>query len=694
MPLEFQATGQIATGLVDDTKQSSIISDLNVMGDSKVTQKFSNLLERIRMKLTLDQVSYLLILHDLQSPTPFRKNSPLMNTLNPDAIRHAIDVYKQKYRDHEALDLNNPDQAGLNAVIESMGYSVGAINDKLTPYRAGTSDYITIDFTSENPELSAFVVNNVIDEFISYYNREQRNKMNKDVEFLEVTLKAKYDTLKARQDSLQRYKIRNNVLDLETQSATIYQLLVDYETRKSELEREIAADRATIASIDAKFNPRDRQFIEARMSRGSEQTIDLENQRNALARQQVLSNFEDDLQPQIDSLNAEITRVTNSQLDEYITQPLAQKATLVQSKIQLQIQLEQATYSQETVQKRLNELNERYTKLVPHQAIVGALMSDIEMAGQEYMAIMARSNQAGLTAATSTQLTKTQKAVPPPAKPSKSKLLLAISFVASIFFCLVVFFAIFYFDTSIKISSELAHRTGVPVLGHLNILTDSVLDLKKMWTDPDTKERKLFKDMLRSVRFETERELGNNQFLMITSLCRGEGKTVFALSITYAFAMTGKKVLLIDGNFKDNSITRTLQAENFLEDYLRDNNLSILTESGSISVLGNRGGDTSLFELASEQDVKRKIHDLTATFDLIIVEAAALKALNISSEWAVFADKIISVFEAGRKMSPNRKSNINYLMNLDDKFIGWVLNKIPGRYLSPLIDKSWLKRRK
>lgn len=694
MPLEFQATSQIATGLIDDTKQSSIISDLNVMGDSKITQKFSNLTERIRMKVTIDRVSYLLILHDLKNPKyPFRPKSPLMEDLNEGAIQHAIEVYTQKYRDDESLDLNNPDQLGLNQVIESMGYSLGAINAGLNPYRSSpSSDYISVDFTSESAELSAFVVNSVIAEFMQLYNREQKAKVSRDVEFLEAALKAKYDTLKAKQDTLADYKLRNNVLDLETQSATIYQLLIDYETRKAELEREIAALKGAIGGIDSKIDPRERGYIEATINRSSDASIGTRTERDALVRQHILNNFDDDLQPQIDSLNRVLNGQINEQLDAEIVAPLTTKTSLIQSKAQLQIQLDQAVYSQDAVQRRLSELNSRYTTLVPHQAAVGALMSDMEIASQEYVGILTRFNQAGLTAQSSTELTQVQKATPPAAKESKAKLLIALSFIASLFFCMVVFFVVFYFDTSIKVSSELARKTGVPVLGHLNILSDTVLDLKKMWTSPDTKERRLFKDMLRSVRFETERELGSNQVLLITSLCRGEGKTVFALSLTYAFAMTGKKVLLIDGNFKDNSISRTLQSANYLEDFLKDNNLSILTETGSISVLGNRGGDTTLLELAPEHEVKRKLQDLKANFDLIIVESAALKALNVASEWGVFSDKIVSVYEAGRSMSANRKANINYLINLDDKFIGWVLNKIPGRYLSPLIDKSWLRR--
>ncbi|MXV16180.1 GumC family protein [Hufsiella ginkgonis] len=690
LPDVYVAKAQISTGIVDETRQNTI-SGLEILQESRVTQKFSNLVEMIKMKNIIDQLSYQLILHDLTSAKPFRKPSSLVNDLVPAARTHAIEVYRAKHEKKEGLDLFNPDQNGLHAVLESMGYDEGSILSELNVYRSGTSDFITVEFSSESSELSAFAVNTLCTEFIASYNTLFKANLHKSVNFLAGAMKEKQDSLNKKVAELRNYKIKNGLLNLENQSTSLYSLILENETRKLEAEKTVASSRGAIDNIDAKFNPNDRRYIESAMTRINQQLQAQREEAQALEEEYINSGFEERIKIQADSLRSEISANINKLTDEYIVNPMSTKQALIQRKLELEVQYDLARYSLGLIDSRLNQLYERYQKLVPHEAVIQSFDREIEVAAREYQEVVVRYNQAGLEAASAVTLSQAQIAMPGLPQASKKILLVILSFIGTTFFCLLIFFGIYFFDSSVKESSELANSTGAPVLGHLNILSDSVLDLKKMWNDPDTRDRRLFKDMLRSVRFEIERIIGDNKVLLVTSLCRGEGKTVFSLSLTYAFAMTGKKVLLIDGNFKDSGISKTLQTQTYLEDYLTDNNLTILTETRSINVLANRGGDTSLLEICPEHLLNAKMADLKAAFDIIIIETADLKALNVSSEWAVIADKIVSIFEAGRKMSINRVNNIHYLMNLDDKFIGWVLNKVPGRHLAPLIDKTWLK---
>ena len=68
--------------------------------------------------------------------------------------------------------------------------------------------------------------------------------------------------------------------------------------------------------------------------------------------------------------------------------------------------------------------------------------------------------------------------------PSKKLLLVILSGIISFVFCIVVFFILYFFDDSVKTPEELADKTGVPVLGYLNLLSSSTIDLRKVWNDP------------------------------------------------------------------------------------------------------------------------------------------------------------------------------------------------------------------
>jgi len=257
-------------------------------------------------------------------------------------------------------------------------------------------------------------------------------------------------------------------------------------------------------------------------------------------------------------------------------------------------------------------------------------------------------------------------------------LLVILSGIIGFVFCLVVLFVLFYLDTSIQSSKDLANKTNIPVLGYLNLLGGFTIDFKRIWDNSNTGPAiSEFKNLLRSVRFEIDNELNGKKILAVTSLKEGEGKTFFATSLAYAYAMTNKKVLLVDGNFQNSLITKTVRSKLFIEDYFNNSKTSDqILSADKINVLGNKGQAASLLELASEETIQQKLNLLAENFDIIIIETAPLDAMNKSKEWLLFADKAVCVFAAGQDINNDKEDYIEYLKSLHGKFIGWVLNKV------------------
>src|SRR5690606_37685126 len=72
LPDSYVSQSQIATGIVDNTQQAVLTGGNSSKGWAEVNQEFSNLIEMMKLKKILDQVSYKLIIHDLSSENPFR----------------------------------------------------------------------------------------------------------------------------------------------------------------------------------------------------------------------------------------------------------------------------------------------------------------------------------------------------------------------------------------------------------------------------------------------------------------------------------------------------------------------------------------------------------------------------------------------------------------------------------------------
>lgn len=688
LPNVYQSESPLATGLVDQTQQ--ILNNNESTQESQINQEFSNLIEMMHLKKVFNQVSYKLILHDLTSDQPFRTSSKDIENLNPNARQHAIQIYTERYNENKPLSLFSQDEKGLQNVITSMGYDYGSLNNKTNIYRSQNSDFITVGFESENPQLSAFVTNTLIDEFIKFYSLQVRTNQIKAKNFLNNLLKQKRVSLDQKLNGLKNYKIENRVLNLNEQAKSLYGQIADYESKKEQTEKDVVAYIGAIGGINTKFNPRDRRYIEGTLTHLNQDILSTKTKLRNLNDQYIQSNFEEEYPPRIDSLQNILTSQINSLSDKYIFNPLLAKESLIQQKLTLEISLDLAKYSIKSLNAELKRLNTKFDKLVPFEAVIQSYESDIDVAGKEYLEILQKFNQTTMESDFSINLRQVELAVPEKAQPSKKMLLVILSGIISFIFCVVVLFVIFFLDNSIKQPKELANRTSLPVLGHLNLINASTLDLKQLWSNSNESPQMLkFKDLLRSIRFEVDEELRGNKVLVINSMRQHEGKTLFALSLSYAYTMINKKVLLIDGNFSNPGISKAINSKTYINDYLNGKLKSFGKDTESlISVLGNPGGDLSLLEITSQEIIRERFNRLKADFDIIIIEASSLDTLNKSKEWILFADKIVTVFEANQNITLAKKQYIDYLSTNNEKFIGWILNKVTiGTPFSA--KKSW-----
>ncbi len=679
LPDVFPAQAQIATGIVDETQQMAL-SEASVLQESRINQKFVNMVQVMNSKSMIDLVSYKLIIHDL-SNKPFREPSELLKTLNLEAKKHALSVFKEKYSKKEGLNLRNDDENGLHRILGSMGYDYMSLMNDMLIYRAGTTDFIFIDYQSENSELSAFVVNTLSNEFTDYYTVLVKENQRSSVNFLKNLLKIKSDTLQARISGLREYKIENRILNLNEQSSQIYTQTADYELRMQQAEKDIVAIKGTIANIDKRFDPADRRYMESTFTDINQKIIGTKAQMNALQDKYIQSDFDERYKSSIDSLQRIVSAQINTMSDKYTDNPLSSKTALIQKKLDLQIELDRTVYGLNSLKNQLAVMSKKFEQLVPHEAVIQSYERDIQTGSEEYQDLLAQYNKVTMEAEFPVKLRQAQVAMPGLPLPSKKMLLVIISGILSGVFCVIILFIMFFLDNRIRRPADLALLTKAPVLGYLNLVGKSTLDLKGIWKNlHGTAEMREFKKQLRSTRFEVNRELARTsargQVLSITSISEGEGKTLISACIAYTYVMVNKKVLLIDGNFDNPSITKNSNTKLFIEDFLHSGDLGGINFNSGIMVMGNRGGDKSLLEVSDEETIMERLEQLRSHFDVILVETPPLDALNKAKEWIMFTDKTLSVFEADQTLNEMKNQHINYLTTLNGQFIGWILNKV------------------
>jgi len=619
-PNTYISQAQLSTGIADD-KQNTVFSQ--VLPGEQVNQEFANLMEMVKMKKVLDQVSYLLILNDLKSDKVFKEPSSLMKTVNIDAKRHAAEVIQIKYDKAESLNPSDPDQLGMINLIHSMGYDSGSISNSVSAFRSGNSDFLIIQAESDGPELSAFMANSIAAEFIKNYSDVVKQNQQKAINYLSDLLVQRTDTLSKRMTDLRNYKSRNRVLNLNEQSKQLYTSILEYETKKQEAVQTTSSYAGALNEIDNKFSPNERKYLESAISKVNQDIASIKTEISSLYDAQLQSDFEPRYQVSMDSLNSLLNQKIQQSSDQYLVSPLASKQALMAEKIRLEIQLDLSRYSMSALENELNRLNTQFDNMVPKEAEVQTLEMNVDIATKAYMDILTKFNETNLESAFAVKLNVIQNALPGDSKPSKKMLLILLSGFISMALCLVFLFVLYYLDDTVRTPTELANKTGVAVLGELNYINHSSLSIREIWNDSDmSQDLTLFKNQLRSIRYEIEQE-PNGSLVVLTSLTAQEGKSFTCMNLAAALMVTYKKILIVDGNFLNANISNDFTSKFYLEDFLNDRiQLENGNEKASITILKNKGGDNSLMEIVTDEKIKDKLAYVKNIYDLILVDTA------------------------------------------------------------------------
>ncbi|MBE9463134.1 GumC family protein [Dyadobacter subterraneus] len=674
LPDVYKSHGSISTGLVDKTEQ--VLSMGEKDQDAEINRKFDNLIQMMTLKKVLDQVSYQLLLHDLKAAPGdrFRKFGKTAESMDKATVKQYIALITKKHSIREELMPGSKQNNVIIAMVNEADYGHSAISSKISIYRLKSSDYISLDSEAESPELAAFLINSLTTEFISYYASRLIDNNKLAISFLANFLGQKRSTLTERMNVLRTYKIKNRVLNLNEQARSLYGQIAEYEAKREIAEKDIVAYSAAIRNIDNKFNPADRRYLESALVNINQEIVATKLQLRSLNDTYVRNNFDARYKPGLDSLQTKLTRQIGEASDRYIYNPMVAKDNLVSQKLNLEISLELSSNSVSSIQQELKRLNRKFDALVPNEAEIQEFETGIDIASKEYMEALQRFNDVSLASSFPVFLKQSEKGMPGSIQPSKKMVLLILSGIISITFCLFVFFILYYFDKSIRYPLQLANETDIPVLGYLNQVSGG-MDLGKIQNE-SSREKSiiLFRNLIRSIRYELDSEYPDPKMIVITSLGEGEGKTLLTISLAWAFSKVNKKVLVIDGNFSSQSITGlNINAVSLDEILNGQKQLSAMTGEDDISIVGNRGQDTSLNEIAPANQVREVLEQLKSNFDIILVEADSLVAMNKAKEWISYADVTVGAFASGKTIKPEDRSKIDYFKSLENKFSGWVL---------------------
>jgi succinoglycan biosynthesis transport protein ExoP len=702
----YVSVAKLATGFTTD-EEIKITDDRFNVRDAEV--KFNNLLQTITSESVLSLLSYRLILNDLTSPKPFR---PLREgeegrlSFTPEERKRAIAVFQQKYDSIQLLSSFDPFEKKLLTLLAQQNYAGWQMKDQVDVKNVKGTDFLTIQFGSTNPLLSAFVVNALGEEYIRYENSLRSTRSDKSVTFFESLVKEKKKLFDDKTELLNQFKVSNNVIDYETESTTKMSQITEYELRKEQIMSDVQRIRFSLNNVNRKLaefgktgSDQDRATTNANIVRIKEKIAQLtdEDARTGSKNEQLQATIRDlrfQLQVEMSKLEqtgAASTKVTRQDLLDQ------------QEQYQLELQIAEANLS--NVNGMISSLRGSVTGYASKEAAITALQSEVDKAKEEYLQALDRFNTEQSKSMIHSSSVRIIIRGQPNGYPEFSMryLLVALSGVVTFVLCVFVIIFMEYIDVRIKNPQQFRKMVRIPLAGAVNSIDTKNLNLTELFANSNkNQDMEVFKHFLRKLRFEIEASKG--KVLLVSSTKPGEGKTFIILCVAYLLSLIQKHVLIIDTNFKNNSLTHILLRKNqnvrkleqgiFIKGYIgqsekhdmseEDFASSIVYPTGhrGISIIGNNGGSESPSEIFAGRDFGEMIRKLSETYDYIIMEGAALNNYSDTKELVDYADKVLTVFSADSVIKQLDRESIDYLKNLNGKFMGAVLNKINTKELA------------
>lgn len=498
---------------------------------------------------------------------------------------------------------------------------VGRMRGFLTIKQQGSSYVISISGTAEDPELVALIVNTVAEEYIASQLEERIQGTRRATAWLETRVEDLRSQVAMAEEAVEVRRAEKLTADgggLETASQQLAAMSAQLASARADQAAAQSRYDQITALIDAEG------FAAAADVLSSELVVTFRTTYAALMRDraELASRYGDD-HPQIVRIDAEIARAEEdlSSEVEKIIKGLGRE-------------VEVAGIRERTIASDLLSLEERVSSISRTSTDLRDLEREANALREVYENMLARLKETRAHEALAQAEAKVIEFALPPGSPSypRSKLLVSAAAVAGAGLGLGLVLILELSSNTFRTTQQVVRDTGVPVLtalprgkGRRRRRAPDVLNWLADASNDGYGERvRQLRTALMFGSGEPPRSVG------ITSSLVGEGKTETALALAHANALIGKRVILVDCDFRRAALSKAFgwyKPADFVAVLRGKASLdeAILTDSAlSFDVLSVAAPVDNVSDILDPDRVADMISDLEDRYDLVIVDVPAL----------------------------------------------------------------------
>jgi uncharacterized protein involved in exopolysaccharide biosynthesis/Mrp family chromosome partitioning ATPase len=701
IPREYVSTAQYSTGFSQTQKVSLQLTE--IFDVNQIDFRINNVIETFKSPIVLAMVSYDLMLHDLDSQHPFRnlehKDKEDTAYKNADLPKARL-ILRDRLSNLKLLTTYDPQDKMVWNLLNLYGYDEENILKKLAVERVPKTDYINVSFSSENPELSAYVANKIGVKFKDFFSSLTSTNTKESLYKLDSLRESKRREVDTLRSKLQRFRDKigtPNPGDAATAAMSAVQELTSSLTAQQANQNDYRQRLASINDQLRELNTNPYALTGGPVGNHGDEILVLRRTNEDLASKLALKGgIDQNIQRQIDDnitrIN-QLSRGTSLQSGNPATRAADRKQELIKAKLDLQSAIASTADNIEMYKSRLEQFRKIAFSGGGQEVVANAYQNDLTIAEKDlekYNSSIFASQDIDVSPDFNfKQILLGQPPIKP--EPGKGLLILTIAGLSMFFLSVLIIIILELLDTTLRTPSIFKNETKLDVLssvGQIELEKKTLQDYFDFTPRSDRESNNLpFIENMRKLRYEIERS--GKRIILFTSTKPLEGKTTILESVAHTFSMSKKKVLLIDANFSNNTLTRDFSAKPTLmnfnmkgqENFEKIWNITTVTKIPNVDVIGCDEGNYTPSEILPKNNLLDHLDKLKQHYDYILIEGSALNAHADSKELTDFVEGVVIVFSAKNTMGETDRESIDFLKDHRDKFIGAVLNNVDEQNL-------------
>jgi len=251
-------------------------------------------------------------------------------------------------------------------------------------------------------------------------------------------------------------------------------------------------------------------------------------------------------------------------------------------------------------------------------------------------------------------------------------------------FCLSVtaILIIDHFDDTLRSSQKVQEVLGVPIIGQIS--EAHYANQKQAGSSLAARDNSVLLNAFGSLRINVNRLMLQQsvKVLLISSPSRGDGKTTVAENLANAFALSGRKVILVDADLYHPQlhVRLKLDDQSGLTSILADGLdwKEVAQNAGRMTVISGGPRSSESAVLLESDAMTRLLEDLQTNSDVVIIDGPPLFMMDAQ----LLASKvggIVLVVRQGDTLTAVARAMLDQLNFMEANVFGAVLNCVPKK---------------